>query len=609
MPRNRTTSDSHQPILQDTDCYTSESTIINIPAIKQIFLQRAWEFIQQRNEKYAIFYQTISFCLTSTTSQQQQFCDKNENNDAISSYVEKIIKELNYDNNSSIDNPSLYYSNEDINKYLEKEISSTCRSSFPKEWTVIQLSKNFNPYVLSSKHEEIMCYNTGISMTIFKHSAVKDMMLLEIKKQLQLENLFEKSYKLPRKITDSISFTKFANIASESEKQEYMEKYVRDKKDIENYVQEVINLLTLFIGPWICVLTGNFKSRKSIETENEIRKKIYEFVSKRNYTEYQEKLIHLIARRTDLLTHQQIFVAITYILRDKSNLGYNDVDLNDLYDYLTWIKQEYKYDDVSTHPCILIIDELLDHMPFEMINTQQEYTRVCSFSNLKRLWSNHRNSMDNSGNIITTLNKCQAIVNPDGSLREMEDRLKNFYNYWLPSFKLSCNSPISKESFHEYLTQNDVLVYSGHGSGINYSITNMYHLKSKAIVFLFGCGSTSLFSTGLNSEMKGAHIYYHIGNAPTVIGFLYTVSDFPTDLCTTKILSSWIRTSAKPHWQLIDRTQWKKNGNLAFTRVCEVFSSDSLTEVITKMHSDTELPLSLRASLVYRGLPVVASSK
>lgn len=487
----------------------------------EIFLQRAWEFFLQKNEKYAIFYQTISFCLMST--QQQHLCESDNNDTQILTYVEKIKKELSYD---STEKP-LYYSNfDDINKYLDREISTTCRS-FPKEWTVIQLSKNFNPYVLSSRFEEIMCFNTGIIMTVFKHAAVKDMMMLEVKKQLHMDNLFEKIYKLNRKITDSISFMKYASSISESEKQEYMEKYVRDKKEVENYVQDVINQLTLFIGPWVCVLTGNFKSRKSIETENEIRKKIYEFVSKRNFTEHQEKLIHLVARRTDLLTHQQIFVAITHILRDKSNLGYNDVDLNDLYDYLTWIKQEYRYDDVSTHPCILIIDELLDQMPFEMINTQQEYTRVCSFSSLKKLWSNHRSSMDNNGNIVTTASRCQAVVNPDGTLHTMEDRLRNFYNYWLPSWKASYNTPISKEAFHEYLTQNDVFVYSGHGSGIHYTTTNLYHLKSKAIVFLFGCGSTGLFSTGLNSELKGSHIYYHIGNSPT--GTWYNLDSFPTN--------------------------------------------------------------------------------
>jgi separase len=203
-------------------------------------------------------------------------------------------------------------------------------------------------------------------------------------------------------------------------------------------------------------------------------------------------------------------------LRDKTTLGYNDVDLNDLYDYLTWIKQEFKYDDTSTFPCILIIDELLDQMPFEMINLQQEYTRVCSFSILKKLHERHRHQMDNNGYIVTTLSNCQAMVNPDSTLTSMEDRMRNFFNYWLPSWKVAFNQMPTRENFHDILSQSDVFVYCGHGSGLNYCFSeDVYNFKTKAIVFLFGCASVGLYSTGLNSELKGAHIYYHFGSAPT----------------------------------------------------------------------------------------------
>lgn len=37
----------------------------------------------------------------------------------------------------------------------------------------------------------------------------------------------------------------------------------------------------------------------------------------------------------------------------------------------------------------------------------------------------------------------------------------------------------------------------------------------------------------------------------------------------------------------------------------DVISSDSLSEVATKMHNDNDLPISIKASLVYRGLPVL----
>lgn len=574
----------------------------------------------KQNEKFSIFYQTISFCLQSKCAYQD--------NGEINSYIEQLSKEVS--GQGGVEKPTYNCSNfEDINKYLEREITNTCRHQFPKEWTVIQLCKNFNPVSLSSKHEDIVNYNTGLSLTVFKHSAIKDLLMLEIKKQSHsTENLFEKVYKLNKKITESLNYNKVPSETT-AEKNDSKEKYWKASKDIEVYVQDLVTLLKSFIGPWLCVLTGNFKSRKSVDTENEIKAKVFEFLKARNFNEHQEKLIHLVARRTDLLTHQQIFLAITYILREKENLGYSDIDLNDLYDHLTWIKQEFVYDDVTTHPCILIVDELLDQLPFEMINTSQEFTRVCSFANLKRLFERYCGSMENGYVLCPTAN-CQAIVNPDGTLSLMEERLRGFFNYWLPSWKLTCNQKPTNDEFLEILSQTDALVYCGHGNGLTLCTDNVYNLKTKAVVFLFGCGSVALSSSGLNSEMKGAHSYYHIGWSPVVVGFLWTVTDFNTDLCSTKILSAWINSpSNKAHWQCLDKMMWKKNGSTgefnfhlqcfniqtflshlsAFTRVGDVVTSNSLSEITTKMHSDNDLPISLKAALVYRGLPVINCTK
>lgn len=504
---------------------------------------------QKKNERGAIFYQTVSFCLQSKCAYQD--------NEDLYSYIEKLMKEV------SFDKPIYNYSNfEDINKYLEREITNTCHHQFPKEWTVIQLCKNFNPISLSSRYEDIVNCNTGISMTVFKHSAVEDMMMLEIKKSTSnSENLYEKVFKLNKKISETLNYSTMPK-DTVAQTAESKKKYWDASKEMDNYIQDIVLLLKAFIGPWLCVLTGNFKSRKSIEIENAIKSKVNEFLMTRNYSEQQEKLIHLVARRTDLLSNELIFIAITYILRDKPNLDYSDIDLNDLYDHLTWVKQEFVYDDVSTHPCILIVDELLDQMPFEMVNTSQEFTRVCSFANLKRLFERHCGSMENGYVLCPTAN-CQAIVNPDGTLSMMEERMKNFFNYWLPSWKLTCNQKPSKDEFNEMLSQTDALVYCGHGSGLSICADNVYNLKTKAIVFLFGCGSVALSSSGLNSELKGAHIYYHIGWSPAVIGFLWTVTDFNTDYTSTKMLSAWINSGLnKAHWQCLDKQTWKKNGTM-----------------------------------------------
>ncbi|CAO1365171.1 unnamed protein product [Diamesa tonsa] len=468
-------------------------------------------------------------------------------NGDLSAYVDQLEQQIR---NQSNEKPNYNFENfADINKYWDVEIVKVIKQ-FPKEWTVVQLCKNFNAMAMSSKYEEIVSYNTGISMTLFKHSSLPDLQPL----------------------------------------------------------MDIVNLLKMFFGPWISLLTGNFKSLKSIEMENDIRKKVSEFLKKKNYTDHQEKLIQLLARRTDLLTHEQIFVAITYILtyKEKTTLGYDNINLNDLYDHLTWIKQEYIYEDTSSHPVILIVDETLDQLPFEMMNLQQEFTRMCSFDNLKKMYARYASEIEN-GYLICKSEKSQVLINPDGTLSSMETRMTSFFNYWLPNWNVSYNQQPTKEEYYDLLTKSDIFTYCGHGSGMQFAFTDEIHnLKSRAIVFLFGCSSVGLQSSGLCSELKGAHNLYHLGGSPVCIGFLWTVTDFHTDFCSSKIFSSWIKAShSKVHWHNLDKSIWKSTGQLSFTKNGDIFSSDSLSEVITKMHSDPDLPITLKTALVYRGIPVI----
>lgn len=522
--------------------------------ILEILQQRSWEYWNiGKNARHAIFYQTISFCLQSRCAYQD--------NDDVIMYIEKLQKEINY---HGTDRPIYNFCTfEDVNRYLDREITTTCQK-FPKEWTIVQLCKNYNPVTLANKYEDIVNFNTGISMTIFKHSALNDMLMLEINTQsYSNDNVFERIYRLNRKIAEEMNFSKMPQ-ATEIERKESINRYHKTAKEIDIYIQEITKNLKAFFGPWLCALSGKFKNRKSIETENKIMKKVSGFLQERNFSEQQRMLIQLLAKRTDLISNEQIFLAITYILRDKSNLGYSDVDLNDIYDFILWIKQEFVYEDVQTYPVILIVDEVLDQFPFETINTNQEFTRVCSFANLKKLYERHCGDIEN-GYLRMSADKCNAIINPDGSLATMEGRLKSFFSYWLPTWNVKCNQKPTKEEFQDILSKADVFVYAGHGSGLQLvTKDNIYNLKSKAIVFLFGCGSVSLTSIGLNSELRGAHVYYHIGGTPACIGFLWTVTDFQTDLCSTKILSSWFGSSfQKEHWQQIDALMWKKDGTMS----------------------------------------------
>lgn len=189
-------------------------------------------------------------------------------------------------------------------------------------------------------------------------------------------------------------------------------KYWKRYRELESYIENSNEMFKKAVGPWSCVFTGNFKSLKSLDIEAKIKKKVNEFFrTHQHFDESQQKLIHLIARRTDLLNNPSIFVAISYVLRDKPNLNYDDIDLNNLYDFLTWIKQEYVYEDVSCYPCILIVDEFLDQLPFEYINNNQEITRISSFYLLKNLYLKYSNRIKN-GYLMCSTDNANVLLNP-----------------------------------------------------------------------------------------------------------------------------------------------------------------------------------------------------
>jgi hypothetical protein len=295
-----------------------------------------------------------------------------------------------------------------IKKTFDVEIVKMCKEKFPEEWTVLQISKHYNPLINCNTFEEIVSFNSGVLVTVFKHSAInsfKDPLLFEIPKHPQ-ENVFEMFYEVGKMVGTG------QRTGRAEDTQETREQYWKRQKDTQTFIENGISTFKRFIGPWSCVFTGNFKSLKSLEIEGKIRKKVNEFLRTHHYEEPQQKLIHLVARRTDLLSSANIFLASAYILKDKPNLNYSDVDLNNLYDLLTWIKQEYTYDDTSCYPVILIIDELLDQLPFEQINVQQETTRISSFYLLKSLYFKYSSCIKNGYLMCSNPDNAVVVLNP-----------------------------------------------------------------------------------------------------------------------------------------------------------------------------------------------------
>lgn len=134
-----------------------------------------------------------------------------------------------------------------------------------------------------------------------------------------------------------------------------------------------------------------------------------------------------------------------------------------------------------------------------------------------------------------------------------------------------------------------------------------------AVVFLFGCDSVRLTSTGHHAEMTGSHLYYHNALCPAVIGSLVIGLDYSMDLVSCSIVSTWIPSKQRLHWNCVDYRAWKKEGKIKE----ELQNSPNpfpdferrLATVVAKARCYEGEKIYNTVGIVYRGLPVFNSSR
>lgn len=137
-------------------------------------------------------------------------------------------------------------------------------------------------------------------------------------------------------------------------------------------------------------------------------------------------------------------------------------------------------------------------------------------------------------------------------------------------------------------------------------------MKINAVVFLFGCDSVRLTSTGHHAEMTGSHLYYHNALCPAVIGSLVIALDYSIDRISSTIISSWIPSKQKLAWNCIDFKAWKK-GTIEedpIKNICALPDTERrLAAAVAKARCyDNEKNFN-KIGLVYRGLPIFNSSR
>lgn len=444
------------------------------------------------------------------------------------------------------------------NSYLNSQIYTELHADskiLPPEWTVVQISKRFDALVTGGQSKEILSKDTGLFITLFKYPRWE----LNDKKPLLISVAPNNGNEMLQNLLDMYdSMKEVMKYDRSKDTRDYRQKYWDDIHKFEENLQKVVEDQKIWFRTWMFVLSGAFKDTLDKGMETKVYAKIDQYCKQQKCTIELRILLSMIGRRADLMSKEAIYDFCCQFATDET-------DFKNMFGLLYNIKKNFIVREPrESYPCLLIIDETLDLLLWEMLNVDQEISRISSFPILMSLYRKHSRDIKN-GYWYVKIRKGHTIINPENNLPDMEIRMTEFIDSWLPSWTKNIGEQVSKEKLFDIWKNIDVFVYCGHGSGLQH-VKDYYlmHLNIKPVTFLFGCTSGKLNSKGLWSEITGSHTYYASALCPSVMGMLFIVTDYLTDVMATVIFSRWLPYSGKKPWKELEKKNWRPESEFYF---------------------------------------------
>lgn len=406
-------------------------------------------------------------------------------------------------------------------------------SALPNEWTVVQACKINTVYRGFATSKQSFIEPNPIKFTLFRYPQshkLSDEPLcchLDVNKA---PNLFEDLYHL--------YFDSFKDLY------ESTKAYTEVVKTISNALAKVIEKLKLWLGPWVVLFSGKIKGEQGQKFELEIYQKVDAFSAINQLTMRQNVLLSLVARRLDLINSFDIENVSNAI--SKTNKQCDEIKL-----FLSNTKKNTNYSNQKYYPLILILDEHLDTIPWEMLIPDQETTRFNSVHMLFALYKEYKDRITD-GYLKLELKTGSSLINPnnDTNLGGMVKRMSDFLAYWTPDWKSFQQKIPTDCEMREIISTTDMYVYAGHGSSFQYlNFEEIETLATKTVMLLFGCESAALTFNGWVSEASMFYMKLHAAKCPFILGALCVVTDLWTDIVSIMILSQWVPSDKMKVWK------------------------------------------------------------
>lgn len=103
------------------------------------------------------------------------------------------------------------------------------------------------------------------------------------------------------------------------------------------------------------------------------------------------------------------------------------------------------------------------------------------------------------------------------------------------------NAP-TQEQFRSALTDHDLFIYFGHGTGREFlQGDDIQRLDCQAVTLLMGCSSGKL-QVGGECEPRGMALNYLLAGCPAIVANLWDVTDKDIDRFSELLLKQWLKS-------------------------------------------------------------------
>ncbi|XP_062132257.1 LOW QUALITY PROTEIN: uncharacterized protein LOC133842958 [Drosophila sulfurigaster albostrigata] len=558
------------------------------PEAKEYNLLRADEEYRNGNMEHSIYYQVRALFQNSdarliTEAQQLENCSptveeilaaasaKEKEDYKSNAFFRNILKyNQKYELEHKKSKPKTKEISLDKLDFLEEiqepvagfaSIASVCRQ-LPQEWCVLQLCKSFNPATTCSTYYEIAGSKGDIYLSLLQHCRSPELGPICLRfDNAALVDIFKRYGTLVERFKRVVTVDPTAVKTSQQKS-----KYWNELNAYSDDLQELINDLKRVFAPYNFLFLGKRYHCASLKQNMEQAwASVDELCAKLNWSNQQRILLSQAVLHANRFDNDEQKALSLELANYKTTEAQQALQLLKLWSS-NWstLQQEQPLAE-KRFPLLLVVDERLDHMHWEQLMPLQECTRFKSLHSLWRLYKCHKAQVQHGYYTVRVERHGMSIINPESDLVKSGQRMRSFLEYWLPHWQHMFETKPTEQLLTDQAFKADCFVYAGHGSSLQYvSSRVIYRNRIKGVVFLFGCDSTRVMSSGLYSPLYGAHDYYHGALCPTVVGTLMPALDGNMDNIATNLLSRWIAPAngKVTPWTQIDRVPWISQGTI-----------------------------------------------